>query len=484
MPLAALFNSVRRHSFNMLLLCSMLTACSLQTYAPAPLDVKEQVSSYLHRNLQSPELEAFLNLHEETIPTAQQAWPLTALIHSALFLHPDLALAKASYRSTQLAQQQGLRKPLPSISTQIARSNRANGDIDPFGLSLSIDLPIQTNDKQAIRVARLSHLSEIAKLDIAQTAWQIRAGVMQASLALYQQDRQATLLNEEINIRQKILRLLEKRVAYGEANNVSLHQAQQALAQAQHQRNTAQKDLAVFKAKLAQQMGVSAEATSNLNIDHQPFDTALQNKLAGSLTQSETQQSAVINHLRLRQALLQYSVAEQALKLEYAKQIPDIVLSPGYAFEFGDSVWSLGFNSLMTLLQKNKVGIAQATQLRDKEVAQFEATQHQVISAAQVALAEYQAASQQHNAYQAIITANQEQALRLQKQFDAGLIGRLDLTLNELSAIQVQQTKLSLEHQLLSAMLRLEAAIQTPVVLTDHPFEPIASLSSMIESAP
>jgi len=117
----------------------MLTACSLQTYAPAPLDVKEQVSSYHHRNLQSPELEAFLNLHEETIPTAQQAWPLSVLIHSALFLHPDLALAKASYRSTQLAQQQGLRKPLPSISTQIARSNRANGDIDPFGLSLSID---------------------------------------------------------------------------------------------------------------------------------------------------------------------------------------------------------------------------------------------------------------------------------------------------------------------------------------------------------
>ncbi len=461
----------------------MLPACSLQTYTPAPLELEKQVSAYNHRNLQSPELRAFLSLHQEEAPTTEQAWQLPALIHSALFLHPDLALAKASYRTTQLQLAQGQLKPLPSISSQIARSNRANGDIDPFGLSLSIDLPIQTNDKQAIRVAKLSHLSEVAKLDVAQTAWNIRTGVMQSALALYQQNRQTALLNKETTIRQKVVQLLEKRVTYGEASNLSLHQAQQALTKTQHQLQAAQQSLTPIRAKLAKHIGVGVNATTDIMVDDQYFDDALHSGSVADFTKNNTQRSAMINHLALRKALLKYAVAEQAVKLEYAKQIPDIVLSPGYAFEFGDSVWSLGFNSLMTLLQKNKVGIANAKQLRTTEVAQFEAIQHKVLSTAQVALAEYQAASAQRNAHNATIKASQEQALRMQKQFDAGLIGRLALTLSELNMIQVEQTMLSLEHALLSAMLRLEAAMQSPIITTDEPFQSIESLSQMSKSA-
>lgn len=482
MRLASLINNIHPKFCCMLLFCSLLAACSLQTYAPAPLDLNKQATAYRQRNLRSPELSDFLSLHQESIPAAQQAWQLSALIHSALFLHPDLALTKAAYRTTQLQLAQGQLKPLPSISTQIARSNRANGDIDPFGLSLSIDLPIQTNNKQAIRVARLSHLSEIAKLDIAQAAWKIRAGIMKSALALYQQNKQAELLNKKIEIQQKIAQLIAKRVVYGEANNLTLHQAEQSLKQTQQQRQSSLQSIASIKAKLAQQIGINANAITDIKISHHHFDQAIQANIAGQLSNTKTQQSAVINHLSLRKALLQYAVAEQALKLEYAKQIPDIILSPGYAFEFGDSVWSLGFNSLMTLLQKNKVGIAKAKQLRSKEVAHFEAIQHQVISTAQVALADYQAASTELKAHQTIIESSQAQKLRLKKQFDAGLIGRLDLTLNEISTIQLEETKLSLEHKLLSAILGLETATQSPIITASNPFQSIESLPEMNKS--
>lgn len=482
MRLASSFNTTYCF-YTTLLICSLISACSVQTYKPSPLDLEQKVTEYSERNLQSPELETFLNLHQESLPRPEQPWELSALTHAALFLHPKLNLAKASYRTTQLQLAQGQLKPLPSISTQIARSNRANGDIDPFGLSLSIDLPIQTNDKQAIRVAKLSHLSEIAKLDIARTAWHIRAGVMQSVLSLYQQSREAALLNKEIAVRQKIVQLLSKRVAYGEANNLTLHQAQQGLTQSQHQLQTSQQSLLPIRAKLAQQIGISASATSNISIDYRQFDNAIHVDISDRYSKLNSQRLAVINHLALRKALLQYAVAEQSLKLEYAKQVPDIVLSPGYAFEFGDSVWSLGFNSLMTLLQKNKVGIAKAKQLRSKEVAQFEATQHQVISSVQVALADYQAANAQLASQQTVIEANQAQSARLQKQFDAGLIGRLDLTLNALSSIRMEQVKLSLEHKLLSALLGLEATMQTPVITTNKPFQSIESLSQINQSA-
>ena len=52
------------------------------------------------------------------------------------------------------------------------------------------------------------------------------------------------------------------------------------------------------------------------------------------------QTTALLNRLDIRIALEKYAAAESKLKLELAKQYPDLVISPGYAFEFGDNIWS------------------------------------------------------------------------------------------------------------------------------------------------
>lgn len=483
MCLAFLVNNTHHRTLGALLLSGAINACSLQTYVPAPLDVNNKVTAYHQHKLSSPELSNFLKLNHASAPEQNQPWQLPALIQSALFLHPDLDLAKATYRATALEVAHGKQKPLPSISTQIARSNRANGDIDPFAMSLSIDLPVQTNDKQTINIAKLTHISELAKLDIAQTAWRIRTNVLQSALGLYQQQKEAALLNKTVTIHQDIVSMLIKRVSYGETDRTTLDTAERALQSAQQQLDTSHRSLATLRAKLAQSLGISANATANVLINHQTFEQALATHRLNDFSQVKTQRAAMINHLALRKALLQYAVAEQSLKLEYAKQIPDIVLSPGYAFEFGDSVWSLGFNSLMTLLHKNKVGIAKATQLRSNEVAQFEAIQHQVISTSQIALSEFQAANAQLIAHQNTIQSSKARHARLQKQFKAGLIDRLTLTEGKLHSIQVAQTTQSLEHQLLSSLIGLEAATQTSILTTDDPFQSIETLSQMDKDA-
>ena len=145
------------------------------------------------------------------------------------------------------------------------------------------------------------------------------------------------------------------------------------------------------------------------------------------------QEKALLNRLDIRRGLSNYAAAESKIKLEIAKQTPDISLNPGFAFEFGDSIWSLGFSTLLKLLNKNQTLVAEAKQLREIEGAQFEALQANVIAEVSQANAAYTASQQNINQVKQQLLAQQHYTQKLQRQLDAGLIDRLDLTQNKLN---------------------------------------------------
>ena len=137
--------------------------------------------------------------------------------------------------------------------------------------------------------------------------------------------------------------------------------------------NTEQTKSAEILAALAADVGLSNEKFARLHLKVLDIESALSN-----VPNTENyQEKALLNRLDIRRSLSKYAAAESKIKLEIAKQTPDISLSPGFAFEFGDSIWSLGFSTLLNLLNKNNALnqslVAEATKLREIEGAQFEA---------------------------------------------------------------------------------------------------------------
>lgn len=476
------FQSIQLLKLLVLLSALLLSSsCSLQTYKPKPLAPKQALSTFQSRTLNNPDLKRFLAANNLALPRSAESWSLDALTHTALFFHADLSASRESYKAAQLAIKQGKQKPVPSISTQIANSNRANGDINPFGLSFSIGLPIQTNDKQAIRIARLTHLSEIRQLEVAQTAWKIRSRVVQTALSLHHQANTVALLNQEVALKQTILAILQKRFNYGETSSLTVHQAQQSLSQSQQRLLQAKQAIAPLKATLAKQMGLPISEASKIVLSPATFSPITSEQTA-NLSFKKTQSSALLNRLDIRKAILSYAVAEQNLKLAFAKQIPDITLNPGYAFEFGDSVWSLGFSSLLTLLKKNKVGIEQAEQLREQEMAKFIALQNSVIGDTQIANANLQAQLAIQSSLLLLKKQSQQQLSRIQKQLSAGLMSRLDVILAKLKMLSAELQVLNQQNTSLKAMVALEDTLQVPIftqsshaldILTNEP-QPLA----------
>lgn len=444
-------------------LTPLFNACSFQQYQAKPIDQSAINARLQAKDPNGPQFRQYLldnGYNNENLPFQQ--WGAEELVYAALFFNPDLDVARAQLRAAELAKSTAAIRNVPTVSGNIAHSNQANGDIRPYALGLSIDIPIETANKRDIRIDNATHLSEIAKLEIAQAAWQLRNRVTETFYAYQVNQRLINLLQNEQVSRQEIVAIYQKRFNLGAASNSELSTAKLQLLNTQSELATKQQEKLTLLARLASNLGLPMEKVRAMSImDSSSF-------IAPNLPAENAQTAALLNRLDIRIALERYALAEDKLKLEIAKQYPDISLNPGYAYEFGDKIWSLGISSLLSLLEKNKAAIAEAEQLREVEAAQFEALQTKVITEASIASSQLNQAQQFLLNQQQLQEQQSANAQRTQRRFNAGDADRLEVAFSRLETNTVEKNVLLAQAQQLTALAQLENALQQPLINSDN----------------
>lgn len=434
-------------------------ACSFQKYSPKPIDPLVNLAKFEQKDPTGQSFHQYLmsnGYKAEQLPLLE--WGIDELTYCAHYFHPSLDVARAQWRAAESAEASAAEKSAPTLNSNIARSDDSDPSKKPFAFGFSVDIPIETANKRDIRIANARHLSEIAKLEIAQTAWQLRHNIAQ-SLAEYQLNQlQIQLLTAEETRRQEIVAIYQKRLSLGAASNIELSSANLQLQSVSSSLHAAQQNALVFHSRLASNTGLPLTRVEKMQLS-----TNTNKPVTHVLQASSVQTTALLNRLDIRIALERYAAAETKLKLEIAKQYPDLVISPGYAFEFGDNVWSLGLSGLMTLLNKNKAGIAEAAQLREVEVAQFEALQTKVISEASIANAELIQAQQALTNQQKLLEQQQANTKRMERMFAAGEIDRLALAFITLENIQAEKSVALAYFKFKTAHIQLENTLQKPL---------------------
>ena len=128
-------------------------------------------------------------------------------------------------------------------------------------------------------------------------------------------------------------------------------------------------------------------------------------------------------------ALADYAAAEADLRLEIAKQYPDLHLGPGYAWNngnAGDNQWSLGLTLELPILDQNQGPIAEAEARRKLAAAKFVELQSQVIGEIDRAVAGFRVAREQLQTGNELLAAEQQQQKSAQAQLKAGAADQLD----------------------------------------------------------
>ena len=329
-----------------------------------------------------------------------------------------------------------------------------------------MDLPLDIADKGEIRVGHAKHLAEIAQLQIAQTAWELRSNLAQTWLDYQAKLHQIRLLTKEQAEHQAIVAIYKKRVTLGAASNVELSTANLQLQTNAALLNQAQQQSTTLYNQLAGQAGLPLVQFNKLILKS---DLSLQSDQDWPL--AELQKNALLNRLDLRIALLRYASMESKLKLEIANQYPDLIISPGYAYEFGDSVWSLGLSGLLSLLHKNKLAIAEASQLREVEATQFEVLQNQIMADTVVAHGELSEARTALIKQKSLLNEQQLQEKRMASLLAAGQIDRLAFTLAKLETVLAEKNLAAAQYHYNDAVRKLENLMEKPLTSAGVTYE-------------
>src|SRR5436190_4462097 len=336
--------------------------------------VAEQLES---RSLSDTNFKAFL---ETNLQHTFTEWPLTrfdfpALTLAAFYFHPSLDVARAQWAVARGGESTAGARPNPVLGVTPGYSANPPRDVSPWFPSVTLDVPIETAGKRRHRLAHAQQLSEVARLNISTAAWQVRSGVRLALVDYVAASSRAGLLREHATLQQNAAELLEQRFAAGAIGAPEVSPARIAVIRLRAELADAQRQAADVKAKLAESLGLPARALEGIE-----FTFDLNQTADAALLSIDARREALLGRADILAALLEYAASQSALRLEIAKQYPDLHFNPGYQYDQGENKWQLGISVELPVLYRNQGGIAEAKAKRDELAAKFIALQVRVIS--------------------------------------------------------------------------------------------------------
>jgi cobalt-zinc-cadmium efflux system outer membrane protein len=446
----------------------LLTACTYKSYHPEPIDLQQVVNEINSRDPHSLEFQTYLlsqGYDASKLPPKQ--WGLEELIFSALYFHPELDIARAKLHAAQAAEIKASERRNPRVSTNIEKHSQHENGISPWTYGLSIDIPIETANKRQARIDYAANLAEATRIEIAQKAWEIRTRIYENWLAWQYSRQRIAHLWEEHKLQTDIVSMLESRFKAGMASTMDLADARVRLQQLQQLIQTEESKLGELEAALANHAGLTLNSFKSLQLKEIDLTELPQSQTLSNISfdlPEALRQPALLNRLDIRAALARYDAAEARLRLEIARQYPDLELSPGYIYDQGDKIWTFGLSTLLSLLNRNEGAIAEAMAERELEKARIISLQNSIIGDLETRSAAYLHALTQLKNQHGLLESLHEQTRRSRQQFDQGLIDRLEWSTKRLEEVQSRRSLLDIGLRVHQANMALEETVQQPLL--------------------
>ncbi len=317
-------------------LLSLLTALAFvgcRHFEPQPIEPAQNLQKFEQRSLADAGLTEFV---QSRLKRGSSGWNLETLTLAAFYFHPDLEAARARWAVAAAGKVTAGQRPNPTLGVNPLNNTTARIP-SPWIVAASLDVPIETAGKRGKRNARAEHLSQAARLGIASTAWEVRTRLRRAFLELWSAQEAGVALAEQHAAQKEIVRLLEGQreagavtIAEVTRERITLERTRVALLDAQNRRTIA-------RVQLATAIGVPSGALDGVTFSFTAFTQA-----PGELPPVEARRRALLNRADILAALAEYAASEATLRLEIAKQYPDVHLNPGYEYDQGDNKWGLG----------------------------------------------------------------------------------------------------------------------------------------------
>lgn len=430
-----------------------LPLASCVQFKARPLSAEGSAAAYAGRSLNDPGLRSFLAEQK----AAGGSWGVNKLALAAAYFNPDVRVARAQAEEAAAGIITAGQRPNPVLSFAPAYSPSLASGVYPWNFQPTLTVTLETAGKRGKRLAQAHAEAGAAQLRVAAVAWDARTRVRTAMLALYTGRQNAALLKTEAALHEEALRKLEIQVKEGEAPAFELTQARLALNRAKLAQHDAERQTAMGREQLAGAVGVSPEALDAVRLDFSAFENF------ASIPASMARDRALTHRNDLLALLGDYSVTEAILRLEIAKQYPDIKLAPQDQYDLDGHRWGLGIQLELPILNQNRGPIAVAEAKRKTAAERFEARQAAVITEVGSALAAYQTMTAKVATARKLADEAAHATETTKQMVDAGESVPLDLVRRKIEASASALALLAARVEAQTAAGQLEAALQLPL---------------------
>jgi outer membrane protein TolC len=393
---------------------------------------------------------------------------LESLTLLALYFSPDLDEARSRLAAAEGAITTGRVRPNPNVNGAVGYTDAPEG---PFAFQFNFEIPFETAHKRQYRTQHAQQLTLAEGFALGETAWRLRSRLRAALVDHLISSGELNQRSAEARIWQEIVAIYERRVEAGETSTPFVTAARTDLSRVLLQAEQLQGRIAETRAAIAGIVGLSAPALDNVkfafaDLEKPPAEQALNIE--------SVQKTGLMNRLNVQRLLAEYSAADSDLRLQVARQYPDIaLLAPGYSFGEGFiNSYVIGPALTLPLFDRTRGPIAEAEARRDTAAASFLGAQAAAINEMERGLAAYRSALRELNQAQTTIDLVEQRQRTTERQLNAGEVDRLALVSVRLETAAADRDRLSALRRTHNALGSLEDAVQHPLPATTNMPQP------------
>jgi CRISPR system Cascade subunit CasA len=252
-----------------------------------------------------------------------------SLLAIALIHAPSLRDAAGAYRNAVAAAKASRVRPLGTLTLSAEYSHQDNPH-KPWLGGVALDLPLDIGGRRSTRIDAADLAIVQARYDYAEALWQTRSAIHRALIDWRAADTEIALDEEAVAIRREREARLGRRVAAGEdPQSIALAARTDRIA-SERRAADAQARQGQAIASLAKAIGMPSAPVGTMTIapeaDLPPPAPAMI---------AEWRRDAAVARPDVLRAIIDYDLAEGAVKTEIAKQYPEIHIGPSYIYERG-----------------------------------------------------------------------------------------------------------------------------------------------------
>lgn len=429
------------------LLVIALVMAGCVTFHLKPISQSKIISAFDARTLDNTDLKKYMEktLHSEIVPWPLKSWDFNKLILAAFYYHPDLDVARAQWGVAKAGVTAAGARPNPNISLVPYEAN-------------TLPIPIETAGKRGYRIAQARHLSEAASLNITTTAWRVRNRLRTSLLDLYAATQTQAILNRQLEGQEEMVRLLERRLAVGEASQFEVTQTHIVMDSTRLSLHEAQKQIAEVRVQLSDAIGLPVRALEGINISFDFIERSPPNP-----AYEDVRCQALLNRSDILEAIAKYEASQAVLQLEIAKQYPNFNLGPGLLWNGVTVQWTLVFSTSLPIFNQNKGPIAEAEASRAEMAKRFTSLQAQVIKEIDQAFAGFNAALRKLETADSLLSARKKQLQSVESMLKVGGVDRLTLLGSRMELYSTELSHLEALQKVQQSLGLLETAVQKPI---------------------